>query len=381
MKTVVLVHPDGDRVELFIAGRRIDWVHVRRFKSPVHQQMVYDTASDIERALLIRFADLTKRGFGVAEVEPRTRAAIDIPPEILETGIAPLVARRLQAHERPLATGWLDEHEAGGLVAMPGLDEHAMVPHVPSLHGFVLGMEARRLVLDGDPYRGLRQVVPEATKTPPQRAWLRAWLGAVQAAPGTIQELCLRSCRLFDFEPTELAAHLTRFDRLAFVGGFPGNFACAVHASSVTLGLVDPDAEIAETVIAGLSAAGLRARRLAIEVARGRQGSSAGLAAALRHGRWPELRELAVTGMSPATLIAALVDSPLLAKLTTLHIEARFDAGALELVREHTPALCHLERIELRPMPGSEPDIIGRLSATLPTMVELGAGAPLVCPY
>lgn len=380
VKTVVLIHPDGDRVELFITGRRLDWVHLRRFKSPVHEQMDYETGADIERALMVRFGDLTKRGFQVADVPVKTRAALDLPADALERGLGPLVVRRIESQERAKLVTWLAEFEQSGLVAQPWLDEQQIIPHIPGLHRFVLGMQTRTLVLDGNPSRDMRQAVADPTKLPPHGAWLRAWLGILQKAPGEIHDLCLRACRLVDLDRAELTAHLQPFAGLAFVGSFPRDLASAAHATSLTLGLTDADTVLPDAILEALAKAPMRVERLALELARGRQELGSPLADVLRTAKLPALRELAITGLAPTTVIVALVESPVLAQLTRLRIDAPIDTATLDHLREHADALGHLERLELRPLSGSKLDGIASLRTVLPAAVEL-VDAPPVCPY
>ena len=380
VKTVVLIHPDGDRVELFITGRRLDWVHLRRFKSPVHEQMDYETGADIERALMVRFGDLTKRGFQVADVPIKTRAALDLPGEALERGLGPRVVRRLDSTERAKLVTWLAEFELNGLTAQPWLDEQQIIPHIPGLHRFVLGLHTRTLVLDGNPSRDMRQVVADATKLPPHRAWLRTWLGVLFSAPGEIRDLCLRACRLHDFDADELTANLQPFTGLAFIGGFPKTLASAAHATSLTLGLTDPDTVLPDAILEALATTPMRVERLSLELARGRQEVGSPLADVLRTAKLPALRELEIVGLAPTTVIVALVESPVLENLTRLRIDASLDTAALDHLREHATALGHLERLELRLLPGSKIESIASLRTVLPGAVEL-VDAPPVCPY
>jgi hypothetical protein len=380
VKSVVLIHPDGDRVELFIDGRRVDWVHVRRFKPPMREQMVYETPSDIERALLVRFADLTKRGFTVSETPAIARGAIGVNAEALERGLAPLVVQRLDATDRKKAGSWLREHEQSGFVAVPGIDEKQVVPHIPSLHGFVLGMQARTLVLDADPARFMRQSVPEATNIPPHRAWLYAWLDAVHETPGTVRDLCLRACRLHELDSELLTQQLAAFEGLAFVGGFPTSFACAAQATRLTLGLTEPAGVLPDSVIEALAARPMRVEKLALELARGRQETASPLAGVLHAIELPQLRELAVTGLAPTALIDALVGSPILEQLARLRIDATLDAATLDVIRARASELSHLERFELRILPGSKVESLGTLATDLPFVVELQVPSP-VCPY
>jgi hypothetical protein len=363
VKPVVLIDPKGDRIELY------DWVHIPRFKAASRDQMTY-AREDIERALMLRFGALTKQGYAVAEVEPIGRAAIDVPEEALEKGVEPLVVRKLDSFERK-AVAELEAFERRGLVAMPSTDEQAMAEHVPALHRYVLGRGIRTLVVEGNPGRDLRQIVPEATRTPPHRTWMRAWLDAVSAQPGAIETLCLRTCRLHDFD---LVDCLRPFPHVAFVHGFPRDLRCAAHAKQLTLGLYDPVAAIPDEAITGIDEA-VHLERISLELARGQQNVESKLLTALCRTRLPALRELAVTGVFATTIVKALVDSPVLATLKVLRVHTRASRHDLAYLVGVAAAFGHLERFELRLLPGSDDAV------PIPGVSTTTAYAMPICPF
>lgn len=379
VKSVVLISrgssiavPAGDRIELFIEavaeGVRLDWVHLPRFTALSREHMIYPGAM-IERALNLRFAELTQQGYVVADVPPIGRAAIGIPEEALAKGFEPFVVRRLESYERSKLPA-LDAFEQQGLVAN-GTD--ALAAHVPAFARFA--RERQLLVLDGNPGRWMRELVREATGTPPHRAWLRAWLDELHATPGTIETLCLRSCRLHDLD---LGDHLAAFSHVAFVQTFPVNLRCVAHAKALTLGLYDPGAAIPVAALAGLGEAA-KLERLAIEAARGRLAAPKFMAT-LAATRLPALRELAIVGESLWSVISALRGSPLLSTLRVLRVDAPISADDLQRIAGCTSELAQLERIELRFLPGS--DTVADLGAIVPGLpiTELGPVLP-ICPY
>ena len=378
VKSVVLISDGsyaavskGDRIELFIEpaaeGVRLDWVHLPRFTALSREHMTYP-ASLIERALNLRFAELTRQGYVVADVPPIGRAAIAIPEEALSKGFEPLVVRRLQAYERAELPA-LDAFEQQGLVAN-GAD--ALAAHVPAFARFA--RERQVLVLDGNPGRWMRELVREATGTPPHRAWLRAWLDELSTA-GSIETLCLRSCRLHDLD---LGERLAAFSHVAFVQAFPANLRCVAHAKALTLGLHDPGAALPVAALAGLGEA-VNLERLAIEAARGRF-ASPNFMATLAATRLPALRELAISGESLWSVIAALRGSPLLSTLRVLRVDAPISADDLQRLAGCASELARLERIELRFLPGH--DAVTDAGATVPglPLTQLGPMLP-ICPY